>query len=66
MDTTQHPDPATFDPRRKFVRLMDSPREDFVAFEFSIGTPELAVELLLPVDAFEEFCATNRVERLEA
>jgi phenol hydroxylase P0 protein len=37
-----------------------------VAFEFAIGWPELAVELLLPAPAFDEFCAANGVQRLEA
>ena len=54
----------TFDMSRKFVRVTGSPREGLVAFEFSIGWPELAVELLMPTAAFDEFCTANRVERL--
>lgn len=61
MDT--RPDDS-FDLSRKFVRVTGSPREGLVAFEFSIGGPELTVELLMPSAAFDEFCAANRVERL--
>ncbi|WHZ12040.1 MAG: Phenol hydroxylase, assembly protein DmpK [Burkholderiaceae bacterium] len=54
------------DPSRKYVRRL-APREDgLVAFEFSIGWPELAVELLLPGPAFAEFCTANRVQHLDA
>lgn len=53
-----------FDLHRKFVRVTGSPREGLVAFEFSIGGPELTVELLMPSAAFDEFCTANRVERL--
>jgi phenol/toluene 2-monooxygenase (NADH) P0/A0 len=40
--------------------------DGLVSFEFSIGWPELAVELMLPTPAFEDFCANNRVERRDA
>lgn len=50
---------------RKFVRVLDPARDGFVCFEFSIGWPELAVELLMPEPAFHEFCATHRVRRLD-
>ena len=63
MDRTAH-DP--FDPRRRFVRVTEFRPDGLVAFEFSIGGPELVVELLLPRRAFDEFCETNRVERLGA
>ncbi|MDE2394634.1 MAG: phenol hydroxylase [Burkholderiales bacterium] len=58
------PDDA-FDLRRKFVRVTGSPRAGMVAFEFSIGSPVLTVELLLPSAAFDEFCAAQQVERLD-
>ena len=35
--------------------------DGLVSFEFSIGWPELAVELMLPAAAFDEFCAKNQV-----
>lgn len=59
-----NPPPDSFDLSRKFVRVTGSPRAGLVAFEFSIGGPELTVELLMPQAAFDEFCAANRVERL--
>ncbi len=33
-------------------------------FVFSIGEPDLGVELILPRPAFEEFCRTHRVHFL--
>lgn len=58
------PDLPACDLSRKYVRPL-APREDGrVAFEFSIGWPELCVELLLPAQAFAEFCAEQRVELL--
>lgn len=54
------------DTSRRFVRVTGQRPDGLVAFEFSIGWPELAVELLLPAPAFDEFCAANRVRRLDA
>lgn len=59
------PHPAAFDVRRKFVRVTERRANGFVAFEFSIGSPELVVELMLPAAAFDSFCASNAVERLD-
>jgi phenol hydroxylase P0 protein len=47
------------------VRVLEARADGLVAFEFAIGWPELAVELLLPIAAFDEFCATQRVQRLD-
>lgn len=58
-------DKPAIDVTRKFVRLVEERADGLVEFEFSIGDPELFVEMLLPAAAFEEFCAVNRVERLE-
>mgnify|MGYP000196765895 FL=1 len=54
------------DPSRRYVRPLAPRADGLVAFEFSIGWPELAVELLLPRPAFAEFCAANRVQQLDA
>jgi phenol/toluene 2-monooxygenase (NADH) P0/A0 len=54
------------DTARRFVKLLEPRTDGLVAFEFAIGWPELAVELLLPAPAFAEFCAANRVQRLDA
>ena len=42
-------------------------RDDrFIEFDFSIGDPDLTVELILPKAAFQEFCAMHRVRVLSA
>ena len=53
------------DTAKRFVRVIEERADGLVAFEFAIGWPELSVELLLPAPAFAEFCATNRVQRLD-
>ncbi len=62
------PEPAlpAVDTGLRFVRVIERRGDGLVAFEFAIGWPELAVELLLPAPAFTEFCAANRVRRLDA
>lgn len=50
---------------RKFVRVQSVRGDGLVSFDFAIGWPELSVELMLPRPAFEAFCATHRVERLD-
>lgn len=61
------PPPVTeADLTRKFVRVTGERADGLVAFEFAIGWPELSVELLLPRAAFDEFCARQRVQRLDA
>ncbi|TAM38004.1 MAG: phenol hydroxylase [Burkholderiaceae bacterium] len=57
-------DAPVCDTSLKFVRVLEERSDGLVDFEFSIGWPELAVELLLPAPAFAEFCATQRVQRL--
>lgn len=64
--TAQPAAATTVDTRLRFVRVLEQRADGLVAFEFAIGWPELAVELLLPATAFEEFCAANRVQRLDA
>lgn len=65
LPTAPPPLPAV-DTSQRFVRVTGQRPDGLVAFEFSIGWPELAVELLLPAPAFDEFCAANRVQRLDA
>lgn len=59
-------DPAidTVDTSRRYVRVLQQRADGLVAFEFSIGWPELAVELLLPQADFDAFCIANTVRRL--
>jgi len=56
---------APCDTTLRFVRVIEERADGLVAFEFAIGWPELAVELLLPAPAFAEFCAAHRVQRLD-
>lgn len=53
-----------FDITRKFVRVMRTLNNGLVEFEFAIGDPGVAVELVMPQAAFDEFCAANQVELL--
>jgi phenol hydroxylase P0 protein len=65
-DATQLSDDTVCDTTRKFVRVISEQANGLVAFEFSIGWPDLAVELVLPRPAFDAFCATHQVRRLDA
>lgn len=53
---------GNFDITRKFVRVMRTLPSGLIEFEFAIGDPDVAVELVMPKQAFEEFCANNQVE----
>jgi phenol hydroxylase P0 protein len=50
---------APCDTSLRYVRVIEERADGLVAFEFAIGWPELAVELLLPAAAFAEFRATQ-------
>ena len=47
-----------------FVRVTGTRDARFVEFEFAIGDPELAVELVLLFDQFREFCTRHEVRHL--
>ncbi|WP_338841411.1 phenol hydroxylase subunit [Acinetobacter lwoffii] len=47
-----------------FIHVTGTQRDKYIEFEFSIGDPELAVEMIMPVKAFEEFCAHHQVQHL--
>jgi len=47
-----------------FVRVTGTRDARFVEFEFAIGDPELAVELVLLFDQFREFCTRHEVRLL--
>jgi len=55
---------SNFDITRKFVRVMRTLPNGLIEFEFAIGDPDVAVELVMPKAAFDEFCAANQVELL--
>lgn len=67
MQTAAHIDFETLpecDVSRRFVRVLKRRSNGFIEFEFSIGWPELSVELMLPERDFEAFCATQKAIRL--
>lgn len=51
----------SLDIKKRYVRVLERRTDGLVSFEFSIGWPELAVELMLPNAAFDEFCCTHQV-----
>ncbi len=59
---TSFADEATL--ARRFVRITERRANGFVAFEFSVGWPDMSVELALPEQQFNEFCSKNNVEFL--
>ncbi len=59
---TSFADEATL--ARRYVRITERRSNGFVAFEFSVGWPDMSVELALPEQQFNEFCSKNNVEFL--
>lgn len=49
----------TRDPMQARVRILGTRLGRFVEFEFALYDGDLAVELILPTKAFEEFCQTR-------
>lgn len=49
---------------QRFVRVRER-NNGFVEFDFSIGDPQLYVELILGDEAFAEFCEANAVQMLD-
>lgn len=49
-----------------YVRKHPTRDHRFIEFDFSIGDPDLTVELILPASAFEEFCAMHHARVLSA
>tara|TARA_Y100000590_G_C15259806_1_gene840771 strand:+ start:425 stop:685 length:261 start_codon:yes stop_codon:yes gene_type:complete len=46
------------------VRVMRWDDRGNVEFQFSIGDPSLYLDMVLPLEAFDEFCRENRVRIL--
>lgn len=46
---------------RRYVRITGHSANGFVTFEFSVGWPDMSVELALPEDLFNDFCVKNNV-----
>ena len=49
-----------------FVHVTGVLKNKFVEFDYSIGTPTLYVELLLPFKQFSQFCIKHNVKELTA
>lgn len=47
---------------RRRVRVLSRRENGFVEFEFSVGWPELAVELTMTEKDFQDFCKAQSVE----
>ncbi len=47
-----------------FVRVTGVLKNKFVEFDFSIGSPTLYVELVLPFKQFQEFCIKHDAKEL--
>lgn len=51
---------------RQYVHITGLRLNKFIEFDFAIGDPMLYVELILPIDQFQEFCSKNNVIFLNA
>lgn len=61
MERTDEEREPSFDPTRRFVKVHGE-RRGLIEFEFAIGDPEVAVELLMAPADFLAFCqAQNAV-----
>ena len=49
------------DERARYVRFHRITDHGFVEFAFGVGSPELMTELVLPLEAYREFCQVNQV-----
>ena len=58
------PEIPACDLSKRFVRVLGRRDNGFVEFAFSIGWPELSVDLLLTEPDFEAFCRRQRAQQL--
>lgn len=49
-----------------YVRFRELRSDGFVEFDFSVGDPDLSVELILPEAAYRAFCEANDVIQVDA
>jgi phenol hydroxylase P0 protein len=54
----------SFDTDSKYVRITGIRNNNLIEFDFAIGEPEMYIELVLPFQAFQTFCAHNKVQHL--
>ncbi len=59
------PAPRALHASTRFVRVTSSARDGYVEFQFSIGDPTLALDMILPRSAFAEFCAAQKAVLLD-
>lgn len=52
------------DAPRHFVRVTRADHHGYTEFQFSIGDPDLYLDMTLPPAAFAEFCARHQVVHL--
>ena len=65
MGTLSEDAPASsFDVSRRFVRVLGEKR-GLIEFEFAIGDPDVAVELMLPPEDFRAFCQAQHAVVLD-
>ena len=50
---------------RRYVRVTSRSATGFVNFEYTVGWPDMSVELALPEDLFNDFCIKNNVQFLD-
>jgi len=53
---------SKFGGRGRTARIIGVRRGAYVEFEFTVGDEQLTVELIMPYQAFREFCADNSVQ----
>lgn len=46
---------------KRFIRVRNRRPGGLIEFDFAIGAPEIFVELIMPEQAFDRFCADNHV-----
>lgn len=59
----QDPRPL-FDRTQRFVRITAQREDGYVEFDFSVGDPDLAVELIMNRAMFIRFCQVNSVRTI--
>ncbi len=50
----------------RYVHVTSRARSGYVEFNFSIGDPQLYIEMILPLAAFDAFCAEHQVQFIDA
>ena len=55
-------DEALIDFEWRAIRIAEVRADGFVAFDFYVGDPQIYAEMVLPMEAFREFCAEQGVE----